>query len=82
MRVDPEVARDVAAILETRAAALAQVTRPLADRLRAGLTVDRAHDRLLALSMVDVYLELRGRGWTAEAYRDWLSELLQTQLLG
>lgn len=82
MRVDPEVARDVAAILQARATALAQVTRPLADRLRAGLTVDRAHDRLLALSMVDVYLELRGRGWTAEAYRDWLSELLQTQLLG
>lgn len=82
MRVDPEVARDVAAILETRAAALAQVTRPLADRLRTGLTVDRAHDQLLALSMVDVYLELRGRGWTGEAYRDWLSELLQAQLLG
>ncbi len=82
MRVDPEVARDVAAILETRAAALAQVTRPLGADLRAGLTMDRAHDRLLALSMVDVYLELRGRGWTAGAYRDWLSELLQTQLLG
>jgi AcrR family transcriptional regulator len=82
MRVDPEVARDVAAILATRAAALSQVTRPLGADLRAGLTVELAHDRLLALSLVEVYLELRGRGWTAEAYRDWLSELLRSQLLG
>jgi AcrR family transcriptional regulator len=81
MRVDPVVARDVAAILATRAAALAQVTRPLGDELRAGLTVEQGHDQLLALSMVEVYLELRGRGWTTEAYRDWLSELLQSQLL-
>jgi AcrR family transcriptional regulator len=82
MRVDPEVARDVAAILATRAAALSEVTRPLRDELRAGLTVEQAHDQLLALSMVEVYLELRGRGWTAEAYRDWLSELLRSRLLG
>jgi AcrR family transcriptional regulator len=82
MRVDPEVARDVAAILATRAAALSQVTRPLVADLRAGLTVELAHDRLLALSLVEVYLELRARGWTAEAYRDWLSELLRSQLLG
>jgi AcrR family transcriptional regulator len=82
MRVDADVARDVAAILETRAASLSQVTGPLGDHLRPGLSVDAAHDRLLALSMVEVYLELRGRGWTAEAYRDWLSELLRSHLLG
>jgi AcrR family transcriptional regulator len=82
MRVDADVARDVAAILATRAASLSLVTRPLGAHLRAGLTVDGAHDRLLALSMVEVYLELRGRGWTAGAYRDWLSELLRSHLLG
>jgi AcrR family transcriptional regulator len=81
MRVDADVALDVAAILTTRAAALAQVTSPLAAQLRPGLTVEGAHDRLLALSMVEVYLELRGRGWTADAYRDWLSELLRSHLL-
>jgi AcrR family transcriptional regulator len=81
MRADAEVARDVEATLETRATALSQVTRPLGGDLRPGLTVDGAHDRLLALSMVDVYLELRGRGWSVEAYRDWLSELLRSHLL-
>jgi len=45
------------------------------------LTVDGAHDRLLALSLVEVYLELRGRGWTAEQYRDWLSQALRADLL-
>jgi AcrR family transcriptional regulator len=82
MRVDADVARDVTAILATRAAALSQVTRPLGGALRRGLTTEEAHDRLLALSMVEVYMELRGRGWTATAYRDWLAELLRSQLLG
>ena len=81
MRADADVARDVAATLQTRATALSQVTAPLGADLRPGLTVDGAHDRLLALSMVDVYLELRGRGWSVEAYRDWLSELLRSHLL-
>ena len=81
MRADADVARDVAATMERRAEALAQVTRPLGANLRPGLSVDGAHDRLLALSMVDVYLELCGRGWTATAYRDWLSELLRSHLL-
>jgi AcrR family transcriptional regulator len=82
MRVDPEVAVDVAATLDRRAAVLFQVTQGLARDLQAGLSLEEAHDRLLALSMVDVYLELRGRGWTAEAYRVWLGDLLRSQLLG
>ncbi|MDQ6682126.1 MAG: TetR/AcrR family transcriptional regulator [Chloroflexota bacterium] len=82
MRVDPAVAVDVAETLARRAAALSQVTLPLGADLRSGVSVEMAHDQLLALSMVEVYLELRGRGWTAEAYRDWLTEVLRSQLLG
>jgi AcrR family transcriptional regulator len=81
MRVDAEVARDVAATLARRADGLLEVVRPLGSQLRAGLTVEQAHDRLLALSLVEVYIELRGRGWNAEEYRDWLSQLLQADLL-
>jgi AcrR family transcriptional regulator len=82
MRVDADVAADVRATLARRASALLEVVEPLRPHLRAGLNVERAHDRLLALSMVEVYLELRGRGWTAGEYRDWLSELLRVDLLG
>jgi AcrR family transcriptional regulator len=81
-RVDPDVARDVSATLERRAAALFEVVRPLGPALRSGLSVEQAHDRLLALSLVEVYLELRGRAWSAGAYRDWLSEVLCADLLG
>ncbi len=81
MRADADVARDVTATLARRAVALLDVVRPLSPQLRAQLTVNLAHDRLLALSSVGVYLELRGRGWTAKAYRDWLSEVLRANLL-
>lgn len=81
MRVDADVARDVADTLSKRAAALFEVVRPIGPHLRAGLTIELAHDRLLALSRVEVYLELRGRGWTAHAYRNWLSELLRADVL-
>jgi AcrR family transcriptional regulator len=80
-RVDADVARDVTATLAGRAVALLEVVRPLGPQLRAELTVKVAHDRLLALSSVGVYLELRGRGWTADAYRDWLSDVLRSNLL-
>jgi TetR/AcrR family transcriptional regulator, regulator of autoinduction and epiphytic fitness len=81
MRVDPAVALDVAETLARRATALSRVTEPLGAYLRPGLTVAGAHDQLLALSMVEVYMELRGRGWTDDRYRDWLREILQWQLL-
>ncbi len=81
MRVDRDVAVDVTRILATRAASLFEVVRPLGEALRPGLTVEAAHDRLLALSTLEMYLELLARGWATEAYRDWLSELLRSQLL-
>jgi AcrR family transcriptional regulator len=82
MRVDPAVALDVAETLARRATALSRVTEPLAAHLRPGLTVAGAHDQLLALSLVEVYMELRGRGWLDEQYGDWLRKVLQSQLLG
>jgi AcrR family transcriptional regulator len=82
MRADPEVAAEVTAILGERAERLKDVVVPLAPHLRAPLTVETAHDLLLALSMLEVYLELRGRGWSDAQYESWLGEVLREQLLG
>jgi AcrR family transcriptional regulator len=55
----------------------------LADELRAGLSVTEAGARYCALTSPELYhlltLEL---GWSAERHRRWVSELLQTELLG
>jgi AcrR family transcriptional regulator len=81
MRADPDVERDVRRALEERATVLAEVTRPLAGLLRDGMTAERAHTILLGLSMAQVYLEFRTRGWSDQDYRDWLSQVLREQLL-
>jgi AcrR family transcriptional regulator len=82
LRVDPDAAADVVAILETRARGLFEVVRPLGRHLAPGLTVERAHDILLALSLLEVYLELQSRGWSGEDYEAWLASALRSQLLG
>lgn len=82
MRVDPEVAADVSAVLESRATALLEVVRPLSDVLVGGMSIRAAHDRLLAISLVEVFAELRARGWSVAEYRDWLGATLRHQLLG
>jgi AcrR family transcriptional regulator len=81
MRADPEVAAEVALVLTERAERLKAVVRPLRPFLRAGLTVETAHDILLALSMLEVYRELRARGWTDDRYQAWLGRTLREQLL-
>ena len=73
LRVDPDAAADVVAILETRARGLFEVVRPLGPHLKAGLTVKKAHDLLLALTLLEIYLELQARGWSADAYEEWLA---------
>jgi AcrR family transcriptional regulator len=80
-RVDPDAAADVAAILETRARALFGVVQPLGPHLTPGLTVERAHDILLALTLLEVYLELEARGWSGDDYEAWLAGALRSQLL-
>src|SRR6478672_5079970 len=82
LRVDPDAAADVVAILETRARGLFEVVRPMGPDLKAGLTVQKAHDLLLALTLLEIYLELRSHGWTADAYEAWLATALRAHVLG
>ena len=81
MRADPEVAAEVATVLAERAERLKAVVAPLAPHLREPLTIETAHDILLAVSMLEVYRELRGRGWSDAEYEAWLGRVLCEQLL-
>jgi AcrR family transcriptional regulator len=81
MRGDPEIAAEIAAVLAERADRLEAVVAPLAPHLREPLTVETAHDILLALSLLEVYRELRDRGWTDAKYQAWLGRVLREQLL-
>jgi AcrR family transcriptional regulator len=81
MRADPEVAAEVAAVLANRAERLRAVVAPLGPMLREGMGVDTAHDILLAMAMLEVYRELRARGWSDAGYCAWLGRSLREQLL-
>ncbi len=53
-----------------------------AGRLRAGLTVETARDILWTLTGRELYRMLvRERGWTSQAYEDWLADMLANALL-
>jgi len=80
-RADPDVGAEIAAVLAERARRLEGVVVPLVPHLRDGLTIETAHDILLAVSMLEVYRELRSRGWTDDDYRSWLGRALREQLL-
>jgi AcrR family transcriptional regulator len=82
MRADPEVAAEIGSVLAERAERLGAVVTPLGPHLRPGVTVRIAHDILLALSLLEVYRELRGRGWADADYQAWLGRSLREQLLG
>ena len=81
MRADAEIAAEVAAVLAERAERLKAILVPLVPRLRAGLGLETAHDILLALSLLEVYRELRARGWDDEQYCAWLGRALREQML-
>jgi AcrR family transcriptional regulator len=81
MRADPEVAAEITAVLAERAERLGAVVAPLAPCLREPLSVETAHDLLLALSLLEVYRELHARGWTDAQYQAWLGQALREQLL-
>ena len=69
--------RNAQAWLEPIVAALAD-----ADLLAPGLTVQQAVDRALLLSSVELYFRATtGRGWSDDDYQQWLTEVLQSQLL-
>ncbi len=81
MRADPEIAAEIAGVLADRAQNLKAVVVPLGPHLREPLTVETAHDLLLALSMLEPYRELRERGWSDAEYQAWLGRVLREQLL-
>lgn len=81
MRADPEVAAEIATVLAERAERLKAVVAPLGPQLRESLTIETAQDLLLALSMLEVYRELRSRGWSDARYQAWLGRVLREQLL-
>lgn len=81
MHADAEIAAEIAAVLAERADRLKAVVAPLAPHLREPLTVESAHAILLALSLLEVYRELRDRGWTDAGYQAWLGRILREQLL-
>lgn len=62
---------------------IGRVRACLGERLRPGLSVVEAGQRYCALTSPELYHVLTVEfGWTAEQHRRWLTELLQTELLG
>ena len=82
-RTDPQIATATAVIQQNRERAFRRHMAAIATHLRAGLTVDRAVDRYLALVLPEIYRTLViERGWTVDDYEKWLGESLIQQLLG
>ncbi len=60
-----------------------RVEHYLGNDLRPGLSVSEAGQRYSALASPELYYLLTVEfGWTAEQHRKWLTDLLQTELLG
>lgn len=60
-----------------------RVRRHLGNDLRKGLSVAEAGQRYCALASPDLYYTLTVElGWKADRHRDWLRDLLATELLG
>jgi len=60
-----------------------RIRRYLADHLRPGLSVDEAGQRYCALASPELHYVLTVEfGWTADQHRKWLTDLLETELLG
>ncbi len=60
-----------------------RIGRYLGSALRPGLSVSEAGERYCALASPEVYHLLTVElGWTAARHRDWLTSLLDTELLG
>jgi AcrR family transcriptional regulator len=60
-----------------------RIRRYLADDLRPGISVDEAGQRYCALASPELYYVLTVEfGWTTDQHRKWLTDLLETELLG
>ena len=81
-RADPLVRDVIAPPSPEMSRELLGVVEPLKGSLRRGLSMTEARDVLFALSSLDVYRELRERGWTSGRYERWLGRTLRESLLG
>ncbi len=69
-------------ILAAREREIRKLIDALAQRLRAGLTVDSALDLVLALTLPELFhLLVVERGWSHLRYQTWLADALVSQLL-
>ena len=82
-RADKRVAQTWRSALAGREAAIEALLRPLAADLRQGLSVQRAVDLYVALTLPEIYGTLVAkRRWTPRRYEDWLAAALSRELLG
>jgi AcrR family transcriptional regulator len=81
-RVDPVAAEVWSRVLAGREAALGQLIASEAPDLRPELSVTRALDTLIALTLSEPYRALvLERGWTPDDYERWLGAVIRQQLL-
>jgi AcrR family transcriptional regulator len=81
-RNDPRVAAVWREAQAGRERALALLVASLEGDLRPGLGTSHALDLLMASTLPETYRTLADRGWSADAFEEWLSDLLVWELLG
>ncbi|WP_026208930.1 TetR/AcrR family transcriptional regulator [Catelliglobosispora koreensis] len=81
-RTDSQMAEVQRQVLASRDREVAKLIDSLVPHLAPGLTRDQAMDRFLTCTLVEIYRTLiHERGWTADDYEQWLTDLLISQLL-
>jgi len=81
-RADQRAAEAWKAALTFREAAIRRLIEPMSPDLDAGVSTDWAVDLYVAITVPEIYGELViARGWTPEAYEEWLTSALTAELL-
>jgi AcrR family transcriptional regulator len=79
---DPSLRAEVEHVLGMRRNGIARLARSLGEELSAGIDPAQAAAILDALTLPEIYSELRDiSGWTADKYESWLGQCLKNQLL-
>ena len=82
-RADARMAETLHHVLAAREREIRRLLKTTAQHHKPGLTLDRALDITLALTLPDVYRTLVvERGWSSRRYEAWLADSLIAQLLG
>jgi AcrR family transcriptional regulator len=80
--VDAEAFAELKLALAGRRKGMENFASGMAPYLLPGLDIARAADIIEALCLAEVYYQLvRRSGWSAEAYEEWLFQILKHQLL-